>query len=217
MRRGVAPADAGPLKGLAYTGRIAMDITSRLVACPSQTVGPFFDFALTADPSLGCMAADGARGERIRLAIRLFDGDGAPLPDAMIELWQADASGKYDHPEDRQEKSPDPAFRGFGRLGTDTSGLCAFHTVRPGAAPGPGGSAQAPHINVHVFGRGLLMHLFTRIYFADDPDNQRDPILNLVPEERRATLLAHPDPRIPGTWNFEIRLCGERETVFFDA
>ena len=194
-----------------------MESTNKLVTCPNQTVGPFFDFALTANAALGCMAGDGARGERIRLAIRLLDGDGAPLPDAMIELWQADANGKYDHPEDRRQTAPDPAFCGFGRLGTDAAGLCAFHTVRPGAAPGPNGAPQAPHINVHVFGRGLLWHLFTRIYFAGDPANQRDPILNLVPEERRETLLARPDPRIAGTWNFEIRLCGDRETVFFDA
>lgn len=186
-------------------------------ACASQTVGPFFSFALTADEDLGRMARDGASGERIFLVVRVLDGDGRPLPDAMIELWQADAGGKYPHPEDRQDKTPDPAFRNFGRLGTDESGACVFETVRPGPVPAPDGGWQAPHINVHVFARGILRHLMTRIYFAGDPANSEDPIFSLAPFERRETLLAAPDPEEPGAWNFDIYLAGAMETVFFEA
>jgi protocatechuate 3,4-dioxygenase alpha subunit len=188
-----------------------------LLALPSQTIGPFFDFALTANAALGRMAGDGARGERIQLVVRVFDADGQPLPDAIIELWQADGCGKYDHPEDTQTVAPDPEFRGFGRLGTDRCGACRFETVRPGRAPGLKGELQAPHINVNVFARGVLWHLFTRIYFEGDPANENDAILELVPAERRDTLLARPDPTHAGIWNFDVRLSGERETVFFEA
>jgi len=182
---------------------------------PSQTVGPFFAFSLTAKP-LGQMAGPGALGEPVRLAIRVFDAQGAPVPDAIVELWQADASGKYEHPEDMQPRSPDPAFCGFGRLGTDEAGTCRFETIRPGRVPGLAGDQQAPHINVIVLARGMLSALFTRIYFADDPANAEDAALALVPEDRRSTLLAQPDAAQPGVWNFDIHLSGDRETVFFD-
>jgi protocatechuate 3,4-dioxygenase alpha subunit len=182
---------------------------------PSQTVGPFFHFSLTTN-RLGRMAGPGAAGEAVRLAVRVFDGEGVPVPDAIIELWQADASGKYEHPEDTQDRSADPAFCGFGRMGTDETGTCVFETIRPGRVPGIGQRAQAPHINVIVLARGMLDVLFTRVYFADDAANAADAALSLVPENRRATLLAHPDVDRAGTWNFEIHLCGERETVFFD-
>ena len=141
----------------------------------------------------------------------------SPVPDAMIELWQADAGGKYQHPEDTRPIAPDPAFCGFGRLATDDCGACRFETVRPGRVPGPNGALQAPHINVHVFARGMLWHLFTRIYFAGDPANGEDAILELVPKDRRDTLLARPDPNVPSLWSFDVHLTGERETVFFDA
>jgi protocatechuate 3,4-dioxygenase alpha subunit len=157
------------------------------------------------------MASDGAIGERIRLAITVFDGAGVPIEDAMIELWQADAGGKYDHPEDSQDKIPDPAFRGFGRLATGEDGAGVFQTVRPGRVEG-----QAPHINVTIFARGLLRHLWTRIYFEGDAANQEDAVLNLVPAQRRETLMARPDADQPGTWRFDIRFCGDGETVFFD-
>jgi protocatechuate 3,4-dioxygenase, alpha subunit len=188
-----------------------------LVACPSQTVGPFFHFALTCDAALGSMAREGALGERLHLAVRVFDGDGRPVPDAMIELWQADAGGKYHHLEDTRAIAPDPAFCGFGRLATDACGACRFETVRPGRVPGPDCALEAPHINVNVFARGILWHLFTRIYFAGDPANEDDAILELVPADRRGTLLARTDPNVPGLWNFDVHLTGERETVFFDA
>jgi protocatechuate 3,4-dioxygenase alpha subunit len=150
---------------------------------------------------LACVAKPSVQGERIRLICRVFDGDGVPVPDALIEIWQADANGTYG----------DPAFGGFGRLGSDENGVCTFETVRPGRVAGPNGAPQAPHINLIVFARGLLKHLYTRVYFDDDP---ADGILAMVPGERRATLIAHPAE--PGIWNFEIHLCGDRETVFFD-
>ncbi len=183
---------------------------------PSQTIGPFYDFALTANEQLGRMAGPDAKGERIRLRIALFDGDGAPVPDGMIELWQADASGKYDHPSDAQDKSPDPAFCGFGRLATNAAGVCQFATIRPGRVPAEGDAWQAPHINVSIFARGLLGHLVTRVYFAGDPALEEDPALALIPANRRQTLIAQPDAMQPGQWNLDIRLQGESETVFFD-
>jgi protocatechuate 3,4-dioxygenase alpha subunit len=135
----------------------------------------------------------------------------------MVEIWQADAQGKYNHPDDHQETLPDPACRGFGRLGTDESGSCRFETIKPGRVPGTGGKDQAPHLNLAVFARGMLKQLYTRVYFAGDASNGDDPVLALVPQDRRASLMAQPDPSRPGVWTFEIRLQGERETVFFDV
>ena len=179
-----------------------------LVPTPSQTIGPFYHFALTADARQASLAGETARGERCRLVCRVFDGEGAPVDDAMIELWQADAGGNY---------NPDPVFRGFGRLATDQAGACEFETVKPGRVPAPGGGLQAPHVSVSIFARGLLERLATRIYFSGDAANAEDPVLALVPEHRRATLLAHLDARRPGAWIFEIRLSGDRETVFFEV
>jgi protocatechuate 3,4-dioxygenase alpha subunit len=181
----------------------------------SQTVGPFFSFSLTAKP-LGQMRQPQTAGEPVRLVIRLFDGEGAPIPDGIIELWQADASGKYAHPEDRQPRAPDATFCGFGRMGTDQTGTSVFETIRPGKVPGRRETRQAPHINVIVLARGMLLPLFTRIYFAGDPANKEDAAIAMVPEDRRSSLLAQPDASRPGTWNFDIHLCGESETVFFD-
>jgi protocatechuate 3,4-dioxygenase alpha subunit len=188
----------------------------RLECLPSQTIGPFYHFALTMNAGLGCLALAEAKGEHIRVRLRLLDGDGTPVPDGMVEVWQADASGKYDHPEDQQPQAPDPAFCGFGRLDMDAEGCCVFDTVRPGRAPDGHGRCQAAHLNVIVFARGLLGHLYTRIYFEGDPALGEDPVLALVPEDRRATLIAKRDSSQPAQWNFEIRLQGEDETVFFD-
>ena len=182
---------------------------------PSQTLGPFFSFSLTAKP-LGQMRQSETAGEPVHLSIRLFDGEGTPVPDGIIELWQADAAGKYEHPEDKQPHSADPTFCGFGRMATDAAGTCLFETIRPGRVPGVPKSSQAPHINVIVLARGMLLPLFTRIYFAGDPANSEDSVLAMVAEDRRPTLFAQPDAGRPGTWNFDIRLCGDRETVFFD-
>ena len=178
-----------------------------LVPTASQTVGPFFNFGLTADTKLGVLFRDGLEGERIALRFRVTDGDGKPTPgDSMIEIWQADSQGRY----------CDPGFCGFGRSETDQNGECTFQTIKPGRVADVTGNLQAPHVNVLVFARGLLKHLVTRVYFAGDPANAEDSVLALVPEDRRATLLARPaaDDK---TWLIEIRLQGDRETVFFDV
>jgi protocatechuate 3,4-dioxygenase alpha subunit len=180
----------------------------RLIPTASQTVGPFFNFALTANRALGTLAREGAEGERIRLAFRVLDGDGLATPgDSIIELWQADAQGRY--------AEADKNFCGFGRLETDTNGECVFETVKPGRVSDGRGGMQAPHINVTVFARGLLKQLNTRVYFEDDPANGDDAVLGLLPEDRRATLLAR--LREADTWSIEIRLQGGAETVFFDV
>jgi protocatechuate 3,4-dioxygenase, alpha subunit len=140
----------------------------RLSCLPSQTVGPFFHFGLTANKALGCIPEPRAQGERIRLHLRLFEGDDVPVPDAIIELWQADACGRYNHPADPRSGSADPAFCGFGRLDTDADGSCTFRTVLPGRVPDGRGGLQSPHINVSIFARGLLGRLCTRIYFEGD-------------------------------------------------
>ena len=188
----------------------------RLCPMPSQTVGPFYHFGLTENAALGCLTRPEAKGEHIALRVRLWDGDGAPVPDGMIELWQADASGKYDHPADAQERAPDAAFRGFGRLATDPDGFCTFETVRPGRVPDGRGGCQASHINISVFARGLNARLCTRAYFEGDTALAEDPVLALVPEARRHTLLARRNPANAGQWDFEIHLQGEQETVFFE-
>ena len=185
------------------------------VATGSQTIGPYFAVGLTTNPALGTIAPPGVPGERITVVVQVFDCDGKPVQDSMIELWQADASGKYAHPAD--PNSGAAAFHGFGRLPTDEKGECVFDTVRPGKVPAPGGGMQAPHINVNVFSRGVLWHLNTRIYFAGDPANETDDVLKLVPQERRSTLMAQPDPKQPGRWQFTIHLCGDQETVFFEV
>lgn len=184
-------------------------MTSDLTPTPSQTAGPYLHLGMTDRHSVPCVAGKGVKGERVWLTFRVLDGDGVPVPDAMIELWQADSEGEY--------ASREASFRGFGRLATAEDGSCTFETIRPGRVPGPGNRLQAPHINVSVFSRGLLKRLSTRIYFAGDSANGEDPILALVPELRRATLFAQPDPARDRGWIFEIRMRGENETVFFDV
>jgi protocatechuate 3,4-dioxygenase alpha subunit len=189
-----------------------------LVPSPSQTVGPFFHFCLTTDQCcVRAIAGPRAQGERVLLTIRVLDGDGVGLGDAMIEIWQADAEGHYNHPDDPQQKTVGPSFLGFGRMGTAENGSCEFETIKPGRVPGPGDTLQAPHLNLAVFARGMLKQLYTRIYFAGDPMNPEDPVLALVPFDRRETLMAHPDSTRPGGWRFDLRLQGDDETVFFDV
>jgi protocatechuate 3,4-dioxygenase alpha subunit len=187
-----------------------------LVALPSQTVGPFFHFALTFNERLGCLAGPACRGERIRLEFRVLDGAGAPVPDAMIEIWQADADGRYAEPAGAAASAPSAgpasAFTYFGRLPTSAEGTCAFDTIRPGA-PQDGGRLAA-HVNVGLFARGLQRHLYTRVYFADDAHLDDDPFLQLVPSDRRPTILLRQDP--PAGWRLDIHLQGPDETVFFD-
>ncbi len=185
-----------------------------LTPTPSQTVGPYLHLGLTDARSISHIASDGATGERVRLTFRVSDGDGVPVPDAMIELWQADSDGKY---ANHESSADDAAFRGFGRLATAEDGSCTFETIRPGCVPGPSETVQAPHINVSILGRGILKRLSTRVYFAGEPVNAADPVLTLVPENRRATLLAQPDPARTGNWIFDVHLRGEGETVFFDV
>jgi protocatechuate 3,4-dioxygenase alpha subunit len=189
---------------------------------PSQTVGPYLHIGLTqgaygAHEIFSATLADsGLPGTHVRIEGRVFDGEGNVVPDAVIEIWQADAAGRYAHPADGRPLASN-SFRGFGRCPTDKDGGYAFDTVKPGTVPGPGGSTQAPHINVGIFSRGLLKRLFTRIYFSGDSANATDPILALVPADRRDTLLAKPDAAKPGLFRLDIRLQGPNETVFFDA
>lgn len=184
---------------------------------PSQTVGPFFSLGLMRKAA-NVLVSEHAEGERVRIEGRVLDGDGKPVPDAMIEIWQANSYGRYNHPEDKQEKPLDPSFPGFGRAGTDENGVYRFDTIKPGPVAGPGDSFQAPHINMTVFARGMLVHAFTRIYFEDEPGNATDPVLCSVKNEaRRDTLIAQRGRSDGGAvYRFDIRLQGDRETVFFD-
>lgn len=175
----------------------------RFVPTASQTVGPFFHFALAANTTLGCLVRAGTSGERLRLRVRVLDGAGAPVADALVELYHADANGRYAQP------------CGFGRLPTNTEGACVFETIRPGRV-GEGEVVQAPHINVCLFARGLQRHLYTRIYFEGDSALASDPVLAVVPGNRRDTVMARRDAAERDLWTFDIRLQGERETVFFD-
>src|SRR5690606_90276 len=150
---------------------------------PSQTVGPYFAIGLTQQIfgrrqiATPVVCAPDTPGERIRIVGRVFDGAGAPVEDAMIEVWQADADGRYPHPSDQRPGAPrDSRFRGFGRAGTTPQGEFYFETIKPGPVPGPGNSLQAPHLNITVFSRGMLTHAFTRIYFDDESSaNENDP------------------------------------------
>ncbi len=184
----------------------------------SQTVGPFFG---------PCLLRDGARrndltgpetvGERIRIEGHVFDGDGVPVPDAMVEIWQADAHGRYNHPADKGTAPSDPDFTGFGRSGTGEDGSYWFETVKPGPVPFNAQQWQAPHIVFTIFARGLLNHLVTRLYFADEPATASDPVLHHVPDERRATLLAgRVSNDATHVYRFDIILQGKDETVFFN-
>ena len=189
---------------------------------PSQTVGPYLHIGLTqgaygAREIFSAKLADaGLAGPHIRLEGRVYDGEGNVVPDGVLEIWQADDQGRYAHSVDGRALASN-SFRGFGRCPTDRDGAFAFETVKPGSVPGPAGAAQAPHINVGLFSRGLLKRLFTRIYFDGDPANTADPILALVPADRRRTLLARADPGKPGLFHFDLYLQGANETVFFDA
>jgi protocatechuate 3,4-dioxygenase alpha subunit len=176
---------------------------------PSQTVGPFLSIGLPW-PDGPDVVPDGTPGA-VWLHGVVTDGAGTPLPDALIETWQADPDGRFDHPDDPRGRVP--GFRGFGRCPTDDDGRYAIRTLKPGRVPGPDDTAQAPHVDVSVFARGLLHRVVTRIYFADEAAaNATDPVLASVPEPRRATLVATRDAR---GYRFDIRLQGDDETVFF--
>lgn len=205
---------------------------------PSQTVGPFFHYGLPWKGGADLVGKSdmGARpelfpeghyvlnlssptgtpaGEVIEVAGTVLDGDGAPIPDAMVEIWQANAAGRYCSEDDTRDDVPiDEHFVGFGRAATSQEGVYRFRTVRPGRVPGPGNTLQAPHLAMSVLGRGMLKRLATRLYFADGEGFDDDPVLAVVPDERRATMIA--EQRDDGTWWLDLRLSGEDETVFLD-
>ena len=187
-----------------------------LRATASQTVGPYFAIGLTW-LERSDLAEPGVPGERISIEGRVLDGDGNPVPDAVLEVWQANSHGKYAHPEDTQKKPAEPAFRGFGRIPTDDEGRFRFTTIKPGPVPGPDDRMQAPHIAVTVLARGLLRRLVTRIYFPGEPANETDFALGLVDPARRGTLIASQTGGDAGRLEWNVILQGPGETVFFDC
>ncbi len=182
---------------------------------PSQTVGPFFSIGF--DWMNRANLAEGCAGEHIAIRGRVLDGDGQPVPDAVLEIWQADATGRYHHPEHAASQNDATPFFGFGRIPTDAQGQFSFTTIKPGPVHGPDGRPQAPHLQISVFMRGLLKQLVTRLYFPDEPLNASDPVLQVVPESRRETLIARQPERDQNTLEWNVFLQGEKETVFFDC
>jgi protocatechuate 3,4-dioxygenase alpha subunit len=212
--------------------RIRGNYDAYLGQTPGQTLGPFFQQGLLrtravfqvpglcnddADVFGAALALPGAFGERIALEGVVYDGLGAPIPDALVEVWQANGHGRYQHPLDSSGRELDPAFRGFGRAATDARGGFAFRTIKPGAVPA-GAAVQAPHINLVLGARGMTRHTFTRVYFEGDARLAQDPVLALVPELRRRSLIAKAAGQRDGetSYRFDIHLQGEDETVFFE-
>ncbi|TPG53687.1 protocatechuate 3,4-dioxygenase subunit alpha [Roseomonas nepalensis] len=207
------------------------DALGYLPETPSQTAGPYVHIGLIPrqagfaifEADLGtALVTPETKGERIRVEGRIFDGTGALVRDAMVELWQADAAGRYASPADQQGgKDADPAFRGWGRTGTDfATGLWFFDTIKPGPVEGRRGHRlMAPHLSLWITARGINLGLHTRLYFGDEEArNAEDPVLNIIEQpERRKTLVARREERdgVP-TYVLDIRLQGEGETVFFD-
>jgi len=170
------------------------------IATPAQTIGPYWH--LIEHPEFADLTRFGATGEKLVLTGHVFDGDGAPVTDGCIEMWQASPEA-------------DETFPGYGRCATDTAGKYRFTTLKPGPVPGRGNALQAPHIAINILGRGILTRLYTRAYFAGEKLNATDPLLSLIEDPaRRATLIAQPDGA--GAWRMDIRLQGEGETVFIE-
>jgi len=192
----------------------------RKVITPSQTVGPFFSFCLTPSPSsreplaTNVLRGDDAAGTPVVVAGTVFDGDGRPVTDALIEIWQADAMGRY---SDVQGHSPQSTFTGFGRATCDAQGRYRIDTLKPGCVPAPEGGLQAPHLALGIFARGLNRRLYTRVYFDDESLNRTDLVLSRVPAARRSTLIAVRCDGDDREYRFDIRLQGEGETVFLEA
>lgn len=203
----------------------------RLPETPSQTAGPYVHiglipkqagFDIFAHDFSNVLAGPDIAGDLIRVEGRVFDGAGEPVRDVLIEIWQADAAGRYAHPADRQPGKPvDAAFRGWGRAGSDfETGLWFFDTVKPGSVAGRHGRPMAPHLNLWIVARGINIGLQTRLYFSDEAAaNAADPVLNLIEQEsRRRTLIARREARAGRTvYSLDIHLQGEAETVFFDV
>jgi protocatechuate 3,4-dioxygenase, alpha subunit len=196
----------------------------------SQTAGPYVHIGLAPqaagfdifENNFGhVLAGPNTRGERIMIEGRVIDGTGTPVRDALVECWQANAYGKYNHPADRQDKELDPDFRGWGRAAADfATGVWRFETVKPGAVPGRNKRQQAPHVSLWIVARGINVGLSTRLYFADEGEaNAADPVLNLIEiESRRSTLVAERSQRgAEVVYHLDIVLQGENETVFFDV
>ena len=181
----------------------------------SQTVGPYLHIGMTWLVTENLVAA-GVDGHPITIEGRVTDGDGAPVIDAVVEIWQANAHGRYRHPEDKGTARLEPNWTGFGRAATDNDGRFRFTTVKPGRVPAPSRGLQAPHIDVTIFMRGMLRHLVTRIYFPGETANAEDAVLQSVPAARRATLVAAAQSGNAATLMWNVRLQGADETVFFE-
>ena len=195
----------------------------------SQTAGPYVHIGLAPKQAgfdifeknfSNVLVAPGTKGERIRIEGRVIDGSGTPVRDVLIELWQANAAGRYNHPADRQDKPLDPAFRGFGRACSDfKTGIWTFETIKPGSVAGRAGKPMAPHVNLWIVSRGINIGLSTRMYFSDETEaNAADPVLNLIEwDVRRKTLIGERETRGSAVlYRFDIHLQGPQETVFFD-
>lgn len=195
----------------------------------SQTAGPYVHIGLIPkqagfdiyDNQLGDhMVSSGTKGERITIEGRVFDATGTPLKDVLLEIWQANADGRYNHPEDTQPGTDDPMFRGWGRTGSHfETGVYRFETIKPGSVQGRGNQRMAPHVNFWIVARGINIGLNTRMYFSDEAEaNATDPVLNLIElEKRRNTLIAQRSQREGETvYVFDIHLQGDDETVFLD-
>ncbi|MFO1349904.1 MAG: protocatechuate 3,4-dioxygenase subunit alpha [Gammaproteobacteria bacterium] len=186
----------------------------------AQTIGPFFGGFLVGRNQYRVSLIEAIASHdfpQIIVSLCLLDAEGAPVNDAMCEIWQANPHGRYDHPADRRNAPLLPGFTGFARAHTDADGACEFITLMPGRVPASAGGLQAPHISVSIFARGLLQRLVTRVYFADDPTLAEDEVLNLIPAARRQTLVAQADPAQPHRYGLTLRLGGSGETVFFDC
>ena len=190
---------------------------------PSQTIGPFFAYGLTPEEygkpgvASSILVNDATKGERIRIHGQVLDGAEEPVTDALLEIWQADHDGRYHHPADKLQTAE--IFQGFGRRATDENGMYSFMTIKPGRVQVEEGVLQAPHVNLIVFARGILVHAYTRIYFSDETDaNDSDPVLTSIDPQRRSTLIANrDDSRAVPRYSFDVLLQGVNETVFFDV
>lgn len=227
---GFRPADRGTQPDYLYppyASTVKRAPSQPLVRLPwslSEVTGPLFGFEriMANDFDLTKQHAGEPIGERIVVSGRVLDANARPVANTLVEIWQANAAGRYAHPEDRQSDKPlDPHFRGFGRCATDAEGRFRFTTVKPGPVPGRGNSLQAPHINVLLFSRGLLIHLHTRIYFDGEPANAADPLLSSIEDAKvRGTLIAKREGSdqggSPPRYRFDIIMQGENETAFLE-